>query len=70
MGKKKNRNIMLLKTVDDLKDEIPYEDFTHKSHFRLLCELLPDKHNEKINIKVVDEAGFDRAGLVYVFVIE
>ncbi len=61
---------MLLKSVDDLKDEIPYEEFAHQAHFRLLCKLIPDKHNEKINIEVVDEVNFDRAGLVYVFVIE
>ncbi len=61
---------MLLRTVDDLKDEIPYENFAHKSHFSLLCYLIPDKENEKIGIKVVDSQNYDREGLVYVFVIE
>lgn len=70
MGKKKNRNIVLLKSVDDLKDEIPYHDFAHKEYFSLLCSLVPDRDNEKISIKIVDEEKYSRAGLVYVFVIE
>ena len=69
MAKKKNRNIVLLKSVHDLRDEISYEDFEYKEYFSHLCDLIPNIEKEKIEIQIVDGVNIKKAGLVYVFVI-
>ncbi len=70
MAKAKNKNIVILKSVDDLKDEIDYKDFEYKEHFDLLCELIPNNNLEKLEIKAIDEKNMKTEGLVYVFVIQ
>ncbi|WP_104747770.1 restriction endonuclease [Helicobacter cetorum] len=66
----KNKNIVILKNIDDLKDEIDYKDFEYKEHFNLLCELIPNNDLEKLEIKAIDEKNMKTEGLVYVFVIQ
>jgi|LakMenEpi03Aug12_release.lakeMendotaPanAssembly.Ray.scaffolds.fasta_scaffold3803453_1 hypothetical protein len=36
MAKKKNRNIVILKNIEDLENEISYKDFEYKEHFHHL----------------------------------
>jgi hypothetical protein len=70
MAKNKSRNIQLLKSVKDLKNEISFSKFDFKKYFSHLCDLIPDKKNENLEIKVVDKNNIQKKGLVYVFVIE
>jgi hypothetical protein len=69
MAKKKNRNDYFLKSIDDLKDEISYQDFEYKEHFLHLCNLIPNIDKEKIEVETVNKDKVKIAGLVYVFVI-
>ncbi|GMO60885.1 MAG: hypothetical protein Ta2D_06620 [Rickettsiales bacterium] len=66
--KKKNRNIVLLKSINDLKDEIKFDDFEFKQYFSHLCDLQPNKELEKLEI--ITENDITKEGLVYVFVID
>ena len=69
MAKKKNRNIVFLKTIDDLQNEILYQDFEYREHFIHLCNLLPNKELEKLEIETINEENIKKEGLVYVFII-
>ncbi len=69
MAKKKNRNIVLLKTMQDLQNEIDYEDFEYKEYFSHICNLLPNVEKEKLEIEILDQHKTKFSGLVYVFVI-
>lgn len=70
MAKKKNRNIIILKNIDDLKNEIRYDEFSFKKYFSHLCNLIPNISKEKIEIEIIDIENIKKAGLVYVFVID
>jgi hypothetical protein len=70
MQKKKNRNIVLLKSIDDLKNEVIYNDFEYKKYFFHLCDLIPNKKNEKLEIKIIDNKNYNKEGLVYILVID
>ena len=69
-GKKKNRNIVLLKSIEDLQGEISYNEFEYKEYFLHLCNLLPNKELERLDIEITDHRHMGKSGLVYVFVIE
>lgn len=68
--KKKNRNIVILKSIEDLKDELDYDDFEYKEYFEHICDLIPDTENERLIIEEIDKIKTNHPGLVYVFVIE
>lgn len=70
MAKKKSRNIVLLKKVEELNKEIDYNNFKYKQHFTHICNLVPDREKERLDIEVIDEKKVSDFGLVYVFVIE
>ncbi len=70
MAKKKNRNIVILKDVNDLEKEVSYSDFEYKTYFKHLCNLIPNNELEKLEIEQVDKENFKKAGLVYVFVVD
>jgi len=70
MVKKKNRNIVLLKSLDELSDEINYEDFEYKKYFSHICNLIPDIEKERLLVEEIDLIKIKQTGLVYVFVIE
>lgn len=70
MAKKKNKNIIILKDINDLKNEIDYADFEYKEYFTHLCNLIPNDKLEKLEIQSIDSKNLTRAGLVYVFVID
>jgi hypothetical protein len=70
MAKKKNKNIIPIRTLEQLKDEVSYSDFAYKKDFTLICKLLPNVKEEKIEIEVIDNVKINLEGLVYVFVIE
>ncbi|GAA8453947.1 hypothetical protein KKKH17_12370 [Helicobacter pylori] len=66
----KRKSDIILKSVNDLKDEIDYKDFEYKEYFNLLCEeLVPNNSLEKLEINAIDEKNMKNEGLVYVFVI-
>lgn len=67
--KKKNRNIVLLKSIDDLQNEISYQDFDYKDYFFHICDLIPDQTNERLKIETINKDNINKEGLVYVFVI-
>ncbi len=66
----KRKSDIILKSVNDLKDEIDYKDFEYKEYFNLLCELVPNNSLEKLEINAIDEKNMKNEGLVYVFVIQ
>ena len=67
--RKKNRNIVLIKKFQELDKEISYSDFEYKKYFSHICDLIPDKENERLSIEIIDAKKFAEEGLVYVFVI-
>lgn len=69
MAKKKNRNIVILKRIEELNNEINYNDFQYKSNFTHICDLVPNKEKEKLEVTIIDQEKVKKAGLVYVFVI-
>ena len=69
MVKKKNRNIVLIKSITELKKETNYADFQYKKYFIHLCNLIPNKKAEKLEIEKVNSQNIENSGLVYVFVI-
>lgn len=70
MKKNKSRNIILLKNVEDLKDELDYKDFRYKKFFFHLCNLIPNIKDEKLDIEPVNKDFINKKGLVYIFVIQ
>ena len=70
MKKSKNRNIVLLKDIADLKDELDYNKFKYKKFFFHLCNLIPYSKEERLDIEVINEKFIKNEGLVYVFVIQ
>lgn len=70
MAKTKNRNIVILKNIDDLKNEINFSDFEYKEYFSHLCNLIPNNQLEKLDIEIVDDKKINDKGFVYVFVID
>jgi hypothetical protein len=69
MAKKKNKNITPIATVDELNNELDYDNFQYKEHFIHLCNLIPNNEKEKLEISPINESLFKNKGLVYVFVI-
>jgi hypothetical protein len=70
MSKKKNRNIVIIKSIEELEREISYQDFEYKEHFNHLCNLIPNNALEKLEIEEIGNENIRQSGLVYVFVIE
>ncbi|GAA7135317.1 hypothetical protein HpCHN52_10900 [Helicobacter pylori] len=66
----KRKSDIILKSVNDLKDEVDYKDFEYKEYFNLLCELVPNNSLEKLEINAIDEKNMTTEGLVYVFAIQ
>lgn len=69
MAKSKGISVNYLKSIDQLKDEVDYENFKYKSYFKLVCKLIPDRKNETLLLKPIDEELSNKPGIVYVFVI-
>ena len=69
MVRKKNKNIVILKNIEQLVTEIDFEDFSYKKDFELICNLLPNKEKECLEIEDKSQK-IDNTGLVYVFVIQ
>ena len=70
MAKKKNRNITPIKEMNELKDEIKFSQFIYKKYFIHLCNLIPNKDDEKLCIEFISNSRKNEKGIVYVFVIE
>ena len=70
MAKTKNKNIIPIKSSDELNNEINFDDFEYKQHFEHICNLIPNKELEKVTIEVIDEQKCNDEGFVYVFVIQ
>ncbi len=69
MAKGKNKNIQILSSLADLKNEVLYTSFQYKEHFHHLCDLKPNKKLEQLEIVEVAGGDIKRSGLVYVMVI-
>ena len=70
MAKTKNKNIIPIKSIDELNNEFNFDDFEYKQHFEHICNLIPNKELEKVTIEVIDEQKCNDEGFVYVFVIQ
>lgn len=65
----KNRNIRIIKSFEELQNEIDYVDFNKKDYFEHICDLIPNKNLERLDIKILDDEKCKIGGLVYVFVV-
>jgi hypothetical protein len=67
----KNKNENPLENMEELKDEISFENFSYKygKKFELICNLVPNKEKEKLEIKAESEE-INKRCLAYIFVIE
>lgn len=70
MAKGKSISVNFLKSKEQLKDEVEYKNFKYKKHFELVCKLIPDKDNETLIVKPINEELTVKEGIVYVFVID
>ena len=70
MAKKKNRNIQIIRSFEELRNEIDYDDFEYKDYFSLICNLIPNREKERLDIEAIDVDACQDHGLVYVFVIK
>lgn len=70
MARKKNKNIIPIKNLEELKNEVNFSDFEYKNDFTHICNLIPNSEQEKLEIEDLGESNFKKEGLVYVFVIE
>ncbi|GHV16191.1 hypothetical protein AGMMS49938_15940 [Fibrobacterales bacterium] len=70
MAKKKNISESYLKNITQLDKEFDFEDYSHKKDFFLLCKLIPNPEEEKLDIEIIDKEKFDCSGLVYIMVIK
>jgi len=69
MAKKGNISENYLKSVKQLDNELDFEEYDHKKDFFLLCKLIPNKKEERLDIEVIDKKYFDSSGLVYIMVV-
>ena len=67
--RKKSRNIVIIKKYEELKNEMDYEDFEYKEYFKHICNLIPNKEKERLEIEPIDKDKIKEIGVVYVFVI-
>ncbi len=70
MAKQKSRNIVLLKNISDLHNEVDYAKFEYRNYFSHLCDLIPNRSKERLEIEIVDQDNISKKGLVYVLVIK
>ena len=71
-GKEKkdgNKTDNLVTSLDELEDEINFSIYDYKDYFIHLCDLKPNKIDEKLEIINMDEKNKDIKGLIYIFVI-
>ncbi len=68
---KTNKNENPLRSLKALKDEIKWEDYSHKDLFIHYCDLIPHHENEKLTIEnIKDDKLTKAAGVIYAFVID
>ncbi len=70
MAKKKNRNILILKKIEELKEEVNYNEFEYKKYFSHICNLIPNKEKEKLELERINDEKVKDYGLVYILVIK
>lgn len=70
MARKKNRNIVLIKSIKELSKEVRFSEYMHKDHFTHICDIIPNKKEEKLEIKEIDHNKTKEDGLVYILVIK
>lgn len=59
----------LIKSIDELENEVKYEDFEYKRYFRLIGRLIPNKELERLELEKINEDDCNRKCIVYVLVI-
>ena len=69
MAKTKNRNIRIIKNFNELEEEINFNEFDKKEHFIHICDLIPNKTLERLDMEIIDQEKCNIGGLVYIFVI-
>ena len=68
--KKANKTDEIIKTWEELKDEVNYSTYNYKDYFVHLCDLNPNPHTEKLEIVNLNEEYRNVEGLIYIFVID
>lgn len=68
--KKKNKNMTLIKNIDELCNEINYSDFEYKDYFHLIGRLIPDQNLEKLLLEPIEVEDCKRKCMIYIFVVQ
>lgn len=66
----KNRNDRIIKTVRELAGEARFSQYRFNNHFMHLCNIIPNRGKERLEIVVMDKTKIAQTGLVYVFVVK
>jgi hypothetical protein len=66
LNKKINRTDRII-IEEELSKEEDYSNFKYKDNFSFLCDLVPDKKNEKLVIKNEDIKKINKIGVLYIF---
>ncbi len=56
-------------TEKDLAGEMSLDDFEYKGEFSLVCELFPDRKNERLLIEHDNDELINKRGVLYLFVL-
>lgn len=67
---KKSISVGTINSVEELANEVNYDDFEFKKYFKHICDLFPNREQERLDLLVIDKNGCNREGVVYVFVID
>jgi len=55
---------------DEINSQPNFDDFKYKYMFSFLCDVIPDRKNERLLIKNEDARKVARPGVLYVFVVD
>lgn len=69
MAKNKNKNIVPIRSLDELKDEVLFCDYDYKNYFEHIANLIPNIPQERLDLEVLKTDRCNEKGLVYIFVI-
>ena len=69
MKEKKKKNDVSLQSFEELNTEFNYSDFLYEKQFTYLCNIIPFKEKECLEIEDIGNQNLYSEGLVYVFVI-
>jgi hypothetical protein len=67
-NRKINKTDIIISEKDTL-NEMLINEFKYKKYFEFLCTLIPERNNERIIIKEINEILIHRKGVLYIFLL-